>query len=47
MQENHRKYPKLCAYWIGPFIPQVYTADLEVMKMFLRQPGGNYIATYL
>lgn len=39
MQENHRKYPKLCVYWLGPFIPWVFTGDVETMKMFLCQPG--------
>ena len=41
MQENHKKYPKLCTYWIGPFIPWVFTGDLETIKIFLHQPGGN------
>ena len=40
MQENHKKYSKLCVYWIGPFIPWVFTGDLETIKMFLHQPGG-------
>ena len=40
MQENHKTYPKLCVYWIGPFIPWVFTADVETMKIFFHQPGG-------
>ena len=44
MQENHAKYSKLCVYWLGPFLPWVFTADVETMKMFLRQPGGNLLA---
>ena len=43
MQENHAKYSKLCVYWIGPFIPWVFTADVEIMKLFLRQPGGKIL----
>ena len=41
MQENHTKYSKLCVYWLGPFIPWVFTADVEIMKLFLYQPGGK------
>ena len=40
MQDNHKKYPKFCVYWIGPFIPFVFTADVETMKIFLHQSGG-------
>ena len=47
MQENHEKYSKLCVYWIGPFIPWVFTSDVETMKMFLHQPGGTYITSYV
>ena len=43
MQENHRKYPKLCVYWLGPFIPWVFTGDVETMKMLLCQPGGRIL----
>ena len=43
MQENHRKYPKLCVYWLGPFIPWVFTGDVKTMKMFLCQPGGRIL----
>ena len=40
MQENHKKYPKLCVYWVGPFVPLVITANVEIMKTFLHQSGG-------
>ena len=46
MQENHKKYSKLCVYWIGPFFPLVYTGDVETMKVFLHQSGGSYIAIF-
>ena len=45
--KNHEKYSKLCVYWIGPFIPVVFTADIETMKIFLHQPGGNCETSYL
>ncbi|XP_065910276.1 cytochrome P450 4B1-like [Dysidea avara] len=41
IQENHKKYPKWCVYWIGPFIPFVFTADVEIMKIILQQPGES------
>ena len=40
MQENHKKFSKFCVYWIGPCIPWVFSGDVEILKMFLRQPGG-------
>ena len=40
MQDYHVKYPKWCVYWIGPFIPFVFTADVEIMKTLLQQSGG-------
>ncbi|XP_065910267.1 cytochrome P450 4F12-like isoform X2 [Dysidea avara] len=39
MQDYHVKYPKWCVYWIGPFIPFVFTADVEIMKTLLQQSG--------
>ena len=45
IQENHKKYPKWCVYWIGPFIPFVFTADVEIMKIILQQPGGVFIVS--
>ncbi|XP_065911380.1 cytochrome P450 4F6-like isoform X2 [Dysidea avara] len=36
MQENHKKYPTWCVYWMGPTIPFVYTANLEIMKIILK-----------
>ncbi|XP_065886152.1 cytochrome P450 4F12-like [Dysidea avara] len=44
MQANHVKYPKFCVYWIGPLIPTVFTANVEIIKMLLRQPGGDNTA---
>ena len=43
MQANHVKYPKFCVYWIGPLIPTVFTANVEIIKMLLRQPGGELL----
>ena len=34
------KYPKWCVYWIGPFNPLVFTADMETLKGLLQLPGG-------
>ena len=45
MQENHKKYSKLCVYWFGPFHAMVFTGDMETMKIFLRQSGGK-LASY-
>jgi len=44
MQENHVKYPKWCVYWIGPFNPLVFTADMETLKGLLQLPGGINVA---
>ena len=40
LQENQRKFPKFCVYWIGPFLPLVFTGDAETMKLFMHQSGG-------
>ena len=37
------KYPKWCVYWIGPFIPMVFTADVEMIGALLQQSGGKHI----
>ena len=47
MQGNHIKYPKFCVYWIGPLIPMVFTADVEIVKMLLQQPGGELLLPYV
>ncbi|XP_065897731.1 cytochrome P450 4F6-like [Dysidea avara] len=39
IQDYHVKYPKWCVYWIGPFIPMVFTADLETVGVLLQQSG--------
>ena len=39
-QKNHEDYPKYCVYWVGPLLPQVFTADVETMKRLLQRPGG-------
>ena len=43
LQRNHEKYRKFCVYWLGPFIPMVFTADLEILKALLQLPGGMVI----
>ena len=43
IQDNHKKYPKGCVYWIGPFIGWLFTADIETMKIFFHQSGGMYL----
>ena len=40
MAENHKTYPNLCVYWIGPLIPFVFTADINIMRTLLHQSGG-------
>jgi len=47
MAENHKKFPNWCVYWIGPFIPWVYTANVNIMRTLLRQSGGNYLWLYI
>ncbi|XP_065885802.1 cytochrome P450 4F6-like isoform X2 [Dysidea avara] len=39
MAENHKTYPNLCVYWIGPLIPFVFTADINIMRTLLHQSG--------
>lgn len=43
--ENHKKYPHFNIYWIGPFIPVVFTANLEFAKYCLQQNGGLWCLT--
>ena len=40
LQENQRKFSKFCVYWIGPFLPMVFTGDVETIKIFMHQSGG-------
>ena len=42
VENNHKKYPKFSVYWLGPLIPEVFTADVETMKKLLQRPGGSY-----
>ncbi|XP_065892053.1 cytochrome P450 4F6-like isoform X2 [Dysidea avara] len=41
MLENHAKYPQFCPYWLGPFFPMMFTANLENVKTILQQPGES------
>jgi len=47
MVENHKKFPNWCVYWIGPFIPWVFTANVNIMRTLLRQSGGKYLWLYI
>ena len=40
VQKNHKEYPKYCIYWVGPLLPEMFTADVETMKRLLQRPDG-------